>query len=181
MKFLLASFGVCSVFAATKCTKDSCLPNQYCSDNNHKCTATKKLGATCNTQQKCENGLLCFKNKCSANPISIAMFGDWPYNKNLLNNQDLLINSVNNNGVQATVHVGDIHAGSMACTSAGILPTINGSAPEWNQLIYSAFQKFTSPVIYTPGDNEWADCHKKKQFSSGASPLHIPITCINCL
>jgi hypothetical protein len=34
--------------------------------------------------------------------------------------------------------------------------------------VYDALQKFNAPVVYTPGDNEWADCHKAKQFSSGA-------------
>jgi hypothetical protein len=27
------------------------------------------------------------------------------------------------------------------------------------------------PFVYTPGDNEWTDCHKTKEFSSGA-PLN---------
>ncbi|HET8705643.1 MAG TPA: hypothetical protein VFM46_04995, partial [Pseudomonadales bacterium] len=31
----------------------------------------------------------------SARPFSIAVFGDWPYNQNLLNNAPLLINSIN--------------------------------------------------------------------------------------
>ena len=34
--------------------------------------------------------------------------------------------------------------------------------------VQQAFQKFNKPVVYTPGDNEWADCHKSKQLSSGA-------------
>lgn len=38
----------------------------------------------------------------------------------------------------------------------------------WNIHVYNAFNLFNDPVIYTPGDNEWADCHKTKQFSSGA-------------
>ena len=40
--------------------------------------------------------------------------------------------------------------------------------PLWNVHVYDALQKFNAPVVYTPGDNEWADCHKSKQFSSGA-------------
>jgi hypothetical protein len=34
--------------------------------------------------------------------------------------------------------------------------------------VHAALQKFNAPVVYTPGDNEWADCHKAKQFASGA-------------
>jgi hypothetical protein len=74
------------------------------------------------------------------------------------------------------MHVGDIHSGSMPCTSAHIgfdYTTRTGSPiatsnPGWNQGVYYQFQQFARPVVYTPGDNEWADCHKSKQFSSGA-------------
>jgi hypothetical protein len=66
------------------------------------------------------------------------------------------------------VHVGDIHSGSMPCTSADVLPAIATAVPGWNQKIYFQFQQFTKPVVYTPGDNEWSDCHKSKQLSSGA-------------
>lgn len=105
----------------------------------------------------------------SAVPITLTVFGDWPYSQFLLNNANLLINSVNNDAaVEWVVHVGDIHSGSQPCTSAGILPPIPASNPGWNQSIYFQFQQFHAPVIYTPGDNEWADCHKSKQFTSGA-------------
>jgi len=73
--------------------------------------------------------------------------------------------------VSTVIHVGDIHSGSMPCTSAGILPPIATSDPGWNQKIYFQFQQFEDPLIYVPGDNEWSDCHKSKQFSSGA-PLN---------
>src|SRR5262249_28142125 len=100
---------------------------------------------------------------------TIAVFGDWPYNDILLNNASLLIDSVNQDpDVSLVIHVGDIHSGSMPCTSAGILnPVIPGSNPGWNQGIYYLFQQFKVPVVYTPGDNEWTDCHKSKQSKSG--------------
>src|SRR5262249_26452719 len=60
------------------------------------------------------------------------------------------------------------HSGSMACTSAGILPPIPTSNPGWNDGIFFQFQQFKMPVVYTPGDNEWTDCHKSKEFKSGA-------------
>lgn len=104
----------------------------------------------------------------SAKPISVALFGDWPYNQNLVNNAPLLINSVNSDpSITTVVHVGDIHAGSMPCTSAATLPPIASSDPGWNQRVYSLFQRFNAPVVYTPGDNEWTDCHKSKEKSSG--------------
>jgi len=64
----------------------------------------------------------------STTPITIAVFGDWPYNQLLLDNAALLTNSVNADpAVSLVVHVGDIHSGSMPCTSAGILPAISTS------------------------------------------------------
>ena len=105
-------------------------------------------------------------------PLTVAVFGDWPYNQNLLDNAPLLINSVNADpDVSLVIHVGDIHSGSMPCTSANILPPISTSNPGWNQGIYHQFQQFKDPLVYTPGDNEWTDCHKSKEKSSG-SPLN---------
>src|SRR5262249_54796889 len=52
--------------------------------------------------------------------------------------------------------------------SADILPAIATADPNWNQKIYFQFQQFAKPMVYTPGDNEWTDCHKSKQKSSGA-------------
>lgn len=104
----------------------------------------------------------------SVQPITLAVFGDWPYSQYLLDNSSLLINSVNSDAsVNLVLHVGDIHSGSMACTSAGYLPPLANSNPGWNQAVYTQFQRFRTPVVYTPGDNEWADCHKSKQKSSG--------------
>ncbi len=101
-------------------------------------------------------------------PVTLAVFGDWPYNQNLLTNAPLLINSVNADPeVSRVIHVGDIHAGGFPCTSAGILPPIPTSNPGWNQQVYFQFQQFRSPVVYTPGDNEWTDCHKTKESKSG--------------
>ncbi len=103
-----------------------------------------------------------------ARPLTVAVFGDWPYNQNLLDNAPLLINSVNADPkVSLVIHVGDIHSGSMVCTSAGLLPPISTSNPGWNQGIYYQFQQFKNPLVYTPGDNEWTDCHKSKEKSSG--------------
>jgi hypothetical protein len=100
--------------------------------------------------------------------LTVAVFGDWPYNPNLLTNAPLLVNSVNADpDVRRVIHVGDIHSGSMACTSANILPPITTSVPGWNQSVFAVFQQFKSPLVYTPGDNEWTDCHKTKEAKSG--------------
>src|SRR5436853_7930408 len=69
-----------------------------------------------------------------AHAVTLAVFGDWPYSQNLLDNAHLLVNSVNTDKeVSLVMHVGDIHSGSMPCTSAGILPAIATANPGWNQ------------------------------------------------
>jgi Calcineurin-like phosphoesterase len=100
--------------------------------------------------------------------MTVAVFGDWPYNQNLLTNAPLLIESVNADpNVSLVIHVGDIHSGSQPCTSASILPPIPTSNPNWSAAVYFQFQQFKKPLVYTPGDNEWTDCHKTKEFKSG--------------
>jgi hypothetical protein len=43
--------------------------------------------------------------------------------------------------------------------------------PTWNNDIYNLLQSVQGSAFYTPGDNEWTDCHKTKEFTSGA-PLN---------
>jgi len=103
---------------------------------------------------------------------TLAVFGDWPYSLDLVAVAPLLIGSVNSDpDVSAVIHVGDIHSGSMPCTGAGLNPRPAGSNPIWNYGVFGLFAQFNAPFVYTPGDNEWTDCHKTKQFSSGA-PLN---------
>ena len=105
-------------------------------------------------------------------PVTLAVFGDWPYSTVLLNSAHLLIDSVNADpAVELVLHVGDIHSGSMPCTGAGLDPLPAGAEPAWNQGIFDVFRDFADPFVYTPGDNEWTDCHKKKELASGA-PLN---------
>jgi hypothetical protein len=53
--------------------------------------------------------------------------------------------------VELVLHAGDIHSGSGYCTLA------------YNQTIFDLWTQFRDPLIYTPGDNEWADCQKSKE------------------
>lgn len=105
----------------------------------------------------------------SRDPLTMAVIGDWPYGPVLFSSANLLINSVNADAkVKLLLHVGDIHSGSQPCTGAGLNPLPAGANPTYNHDVFNFLQQFTVPVVYTPGDNEWTDCHKKKQFSSGA-------------
>src|SRR5689334_19569522 len=78
--------------------------------------------------------------------ITLAVFGDWPYNNILLDTANVLVDSINADpNVSLVMHVGDIHSGSQACTSAGILPPIANSNPGWNQAVFYQFQQFNAP------------------------------------
>ena len=104
----------------------------------------------------------------SADPLTLAVYGDWPYSLDLLAAAPTLIDSINSDPkVRLVMHVGDIHSGSMPCTGAGLVPLPATANPGWNQGIFNLFQQFKDPVVYTPGDNEWTDCHKTKEGSSG--------------
>ncbi|MDK2741951.1 MAG: hypothetical protein NDI90_03475 [Nitrospira sp. BO4] len=103
-----------------------------------------------------------------SSPLTVAVFGGWPYSSTLKTNAPLLYNSVNNDpDVSLVIHVGDIHSGSQPCTGAGLSPIPTAALPHYNQEIFDIFQKFTDPFVYTPGDNEWTDCHKAKESTSG--------------
>jgi hypothetical protein len=111
-------------------------------------------------------------NTGSANTLTLAVIGDWPYGPDVFAAGPLLIESINSDPkVRLVLHVGDIHSGSQPCTGAGLLPPPIESIPGYNQEIFDRFEQFKDPIVYTPGDNEWTDCHKKKQLSSGA-PLN---------
>lgn len=49
------------------------------------------------------------------------------------------------------MHAGDIHSGKQYCTQ------------EYGAAIFTQWSAFKHPLVYTPGDNEWIDCHKAKQ------------------
>src|SRR3989442_8473266 len=41
-----------------------------------------------------------------------------------------------------------------------------GPADPWvnsDERIFQLWQAFVDPLVYTPGDNEWTDCNKKKE------------------
>lgn len=86
--------------------------------------------------------------------VSFVAFGDAPYfgppSWSML---DKLIEQTNKIGPDFVVHIGDIGAGEPACQA------------ENDQKILTTFARFKAPVIYTPGDNEWTDCHRESAGS----------------
>ena len=87
----------------------------------------------------------------AAEPFHFVAFGDMPYKipEAYAPFERLLV------GIDAakpafSIHVGDIKSGSSPCTDAAF------------QKIHDYFMNMEAPLFFTPGDNEWTDCHRKK-------------------
>jgi hypothetical protein len=79
-------------------------------------------------------------------PFTIALIGDSGYNAE----QDrMLLNTrtaISSRPYAFVVHDGDIQHPDDPCTDERL------------QYVYELFDGFSSPLVFTPGDNEWADC-----------------------
>jgi 3-phytase len=83
-------------------------------------------------------------------PLTIAVIGDTPYGQAQVDDLPGLAGSINGDpDVSLVVHVGDIKTGSSRCDDS-YFSTVRG-----------LFDRFEDPFLYTPGDNEWTDCHRK--------------------
>ncbi len=116
-------------------------------------TPITALLAICATLAACGGGSSSAPQKA---PFSAALYGDAPYGVDLVEFKAMpgFINNVNSDkSLSFVAHVGDLHSGSEPCTQV------------YDQAIAGMFSKYTLPLVYTPGDNEWADCHKSKQVN----------------
>lgn len=97
-------------------------------------------------------------NTGSANPLTLAVYGDAPYGASNTDTAAFgatpaFIDAVNHDPkVDLVAHVGDIHSGSQKCTVA------------YDQSVFNLWTAFKDPLVYTPGDNEWTDCQKPKEL-----------------
>src|SRR5438477_6150732 len=86
-------------------------------------------------------------------PVTVAVFGDAPYGTSpndvsQFNAMPGFIAAINSDlDVSLVLHVGDIHSGKQFCTEA------------YDRAIFDLWTSFRAPLVYTPGDNEWTDCH----------------------
>ena len=87
-------------------------------------------------------------------PFEFALIGDTPY---LAGSDpsaayppfDRLVDAINRERkLQWVLHAGDIKNGSTECSDALFQDRLR------------RFSAFTRPLIYSPGDNEWTDCHR---------------------
>lgn len=85
----------------------------------------------------------------SAERVTVAVVGDVPYGISQEVTYSSLIDAINNDPkVRLAVHVGDFKSGSTPCTDERMAAVAYG------------FATFEDPLVYTPGDNEWTDCHR---------------------
>jgi hypothetical protein len=83
--------------------------------------------------------------------VRFAAIGDLPYGGGSEHARfAALIRAINAEAPDFTVHVGDIKNGSSLCSDERFYG------------IAALFERFVQPLVYTPGDNEWTDCHREK-------------------
>jgi len=81
-------------------------------------------------------------------PFRFVAIGDMPYGEAAKPRFERLIARINALKPAFTVHIGDIISGREPCVDAVYL------------YAYARFSQVDGPLIYTPGDNEWTDCHR---------------------
>ena len=88
--------------------------------------------------------------------FEFVVMGDMPYTTQDVDRDQQftrLIAAINAVQPAFSIHVGDIKSSNTRCDDATF------------EKIKAYFMTFQQPPVYTPGDNEWTDCHRK---SNGA-------------
>lgn len=81
-------------------------------------------------------------------PFAFVALGDMPYEEADHDRFDALIERINELSPAFTAHVGDLKKAKSPCDTARY------------ERALAHFQAFDRPLVYTPGDNDWADCVK---------------------
>ncbi|MET4592202.1 hypothetical protein [Arthrobacter sp. 754] len=81
--------------------------------------------------------------------FTFGVIGDIPYGAAEIAKFPARIQDINaDSELKFVAHVGDIKNGSSVCSD------------EYFEHIRSEFDTFEHPLVFTPGDNEWVDCHR---------------------
>jgi hypothetical protein len=85
-----------------------------------------------------------------AGDLDYAVIGDTPYGTAKLERFPADVAKINADPtVQRVLHLGDIKSSSSRCDTS------------YYETIRRLFDRFADPLVYTPGDNEWTDCHDR--------------------
>ena len=93
----------------------------------------------------------------SAPALRFLAIGDVPYSDAEMDYLRTLLDDTTAQRPPFVIHVGDIKGGSQPCSDARI------------QGVADLFREQPVPLFYTPGDNEWTDCHRQR--AGGGDPL----------
>jgi hypothetical protein len=87
-----------------------------------------------------------------AEQFTFVALGDNPYGEpeKVYAPFEGLIGAINAAKPDLVVHIGDIKSGSTPCSDQMLTDQLN------------FINTLEAPVLYTPGDNEWTDCHRKR-------------------
>ena len=81
--------------------------------------------------------------------FTFGVIGDIPYGEAEIAKFPARIQDINaDRALKFVTHVGDIKNGSSVCSD------------EYFENIRAQFDTFEHPLVFTPGDNEWVDCHR---------------------
>jgi hypothetical protein len=88
-------------------------------------------------------------NTADSQAFTFGVIGDIPYGEAEIAKFPARIQDINaDSALKFVTHVGDIKNGSSVCSD------------EYFENIRAQFDTFEHPLVFTPGDNEWVDCHR---------------------
>ncbi len=95
--------------------------------------------------------LLLSTSLAKAEQFSIVTLGDTAYGKpeEVYPQFEKLISTINDTKPDLVIHVGDTKSGSTPCSDEAL------------DKLLAFLNTFNAPLLYSPGDNEWTDCHRK--------------------
>ncbi len=96
---------------------------------------------------------LLLRHRPESRAFDFGAIGDQQYGPEGERKWPALQNSINRSNIAFLLHAGDLKSGSTVCSN------------ELFEDRRQAFNTFEMPMIYTPGDNEWTDCHRENNGS----------------
>ena len=94
--------------------------------------------------------------------ITIGVIGDMPYTKNQQEDFLEFINALSADPkFNLVIHLGDIKGGDSPCSN------------EYMRWVRDTFNAYAGALVYTPGDNEWTDCHEGQDPRNPVERLNV--------